>query len=189
MEDTTEGITPGIKADGTPKTVLNMAFYDDVETLMDQIMLHYSADLDAAGIERAIREEFEVRNGDLRPLIKENIVFCEQRGITPASIRQSLNAKHFWLHMLWEWLKQLWRPCLVGAIAGALGTLLFSHFVYERIPPALGSLRYLLLVLVIMGAYFTVRRIHRTYHTSYSRLAIASIGGAVGALLLLALCA
>ncbi|MEO8588536.1 MAG: hypothetical protein ABI432_04140 [Flavobacteriales bacterium] len=177
-------ITPGTKADGTPKTLLNMAMYDDVDTIMDHIAFHFSQDLDAPGIEQAIRDEFEVINGDLGTLIRQNLWFCEQRGITPASMRRALGSKQFWLYMLAERLKQLLPGGLVGAVAGSLGALLFSHFGQQHMPPLLWSLRYFLLACMIMGAHITLRRIRRRYYTSYAVLAISSIGAAVAAVVL-----
>ena len=180
-----QDIVPSSKADGTPKTVLSFAFYDDVETLMNCTLLHFSEDLDTAGIERAIRAEFDVFHGDLSAFIVQNIRMYEQEGTTPAQIRRELHSKHFWIFPFVFRIKEFLRTALVGFIASGLGTLLLSQFVHQHMPPVLWTLRYVLLVLIIVGAQITLRQLRSRYRTPYLLLATYSIGATVGAVLLL----
>jgi hypothetical protein len=180
-----QDIVPSSKADGTPKKVLSFAFYDDVDTIMDQTLLYFSEDLDPAGIERAIRAEFDVYHGNLSAFIVQNVRMYEQEGTTPAQIRRELHSKHFWIYPFLIRAKEFLRTALVGFIAGGLGTLLLSQFAHQRMPPVLWSLRYVLLVLIIAGAHITLRQLRSRYRTPYLLLATYSIGAAVGTVLLL----
>ena len=166
------------------KPMLDMAKYDDREILMDQTLLHFSQELDARGIEHAIREEFEVFNGDLPDFIQQNLRMYAQQGATPAEIRAELEMDPR-IFVLRFRLNEFLRTGLVGFIGGGIGTLLFSRFAQANMPPAIWSLRYALLVLVALGAHLTLRQLHRRYETSYVLLASYTIAAAVGAVLLL----
>lgn len=181
--ETADSITPGTKADGTPKTVLDLAMYDDVEILMDAITIHYSEDLDPAGVERMIREEYETINGDLGKLIQQNFELFEKRGVTPASIRKMLQPKHFLLRLVWSGMKKVLLAASVGFVAGGLGALLFSRLLQERMP-LLWSVRYALLVLVALGAHLVLRRLNNRYYVHWITLTIGILGGALGAVFL-----
>lgn len=175
--------TPGTKADGTPKTVLDMTMHDDVETLMDHVLFHFSRIPDAEGIEGAIREEFEVIKGDLPAFIAANIKLFQQTGLTPAKVRSALDAGpfRFWYFLL---SRRYGRPLLVGLLTGALGTLLFTQWAQESMPPLLWAARYALLALLVIGAISTLRRLHQRYGIPYLLLTISAVAGALVGLML-----
>jgi len=175
---------PGAKADGTPKTVLDMTMYDDVDTLMDQTLLHFSKGLDAEGIERAIHDEYEVVKGDLRAFIGHCIALYTQDGTTPEDVRAVLESSpfRFWLRVM---VPIYARPVLTGIIAGGSGTLLLGKGAEQVLPPFLWAIRYALLVLLLFGAHFTLRCIEQRYGSSSFMLITSAIAGALAAFLLL----
>ena len=77
------------------------------------------------------------------------------------------------------------RPLLVGLITGALGTLLFTGLVQERMPPLHWAARYALLALLTMAAHITLRRLHEQHSTSYVVLITSAIAGALVGFMLL----
>ena len=170
--------------ENTPtKPMIDMAKYDDREILMDQTLLHFSQDRDARGIEQAIREEYDVFNGDLPNFIWQNLQMYARDGTTPAAIRADLEMP-MWRLILWHRGVLFVRRGLAGFIAGGLGTLLFSHFAQANMPPALWSLRYFILAPLVVGTISTVRQLHWRYRTPYILLVLYTLGAALGAILL-----
>jgi hypothetical protein len=157
-----------------------MTNYDDVETILDLFTLYYSQDLDAEGIEHAIREEYEVINGDLLAYIQNAVGFSKENDITPASLRAEL-ALSPWQLAVKAWAYGYLPQGVVGLLAGSASAFLFSRHVQDLLPPALWSLRYVLLVLGALGVHLALRHIQRRYLISTARLAKGFISVAVGA--------